>query len=421
MKATTKSIADDYYINGLTNAKIFEKHGLERRKSNIVQERVFEHMPPYLHPTLRCEYCGEKMESFYLGKNVKLADEDLLIRGSKELQNIDLVRVEDSQVKRSWRDRAGSAYLVETNYRVSSPVCTGCGHQLKSTCGCDSCDSAKNENSIRAAAIAYAELAALEKIDIDDLSCSQMLPIFQQLSDLIDKAVYTNSQATFEDLNFEPKVTLILLNVAEVSWESVLPAIRMISKTKYTIEWEKIIFKIRDSNELVDVISNLKLRALDSINSQTGSLDTLEVWESLAQEEALNVLEHYCRAHDIHCSPSDQTIAAIKRSLNRYGLAQTARYVCKAVRRAASYASENNYNRYRAFTLIYGNLNFWIDDPRARNYNAPPFNRTENLLSEPISVSVFSRFFLERNEISYFSDPISMRSLVKQASLGNIE
>jgi len=139
------------------------------------------------------------------------------------------------------------------------------------------------------------------------------------------------------------------------------------------------------------------------------------MWESLAQKEATSVLEHYCGVHDVHCTPGEQIIAAVKRSLNRYGLAQTARYICNAVRRAANYASENGHNRYRAFTFIYGNLNFWIDDPRARTYNAPPFNRTEYLLSEPKSVTTFSRFFLERNGISYFSHPISMRSLVDQA------
>jgi len=421
MKSTTKAIADDYYINRFTNAEIFEKHGLERRKPNIVQERVFEHLPQYLHSGLQCEHCGGAMESSYLGKNAELAEEELLASDTKELQNIELVRVEGGTNKRSWWNRAGSAYLVEAGYRVSVPTCVRCEHELKSQCHCDSCASLKGQNSVRAATIVYTELASLEKIITEELSCGHMLSLLKQLSELINDTSSADSLAVFERLNFESKGVLMLLNVAEVSVESVLPAIRMVSRTEYSTDWESIVFTVNNEDELAHTLSDLKLSALNLSSSQNGALDVLEMWESLAKEEALSVLEHYCGAHDVHCNPGEQTIAAVKRSLNRYGLAQTARYICNAVRRAASYAAENGHNRYRAFSFIYGNLNFWIDDPRARTYNAPPFNRTEYLLSEPKSVSAFSRFFLERNAISYFSDPISMRSLVYQASIESSE
>jgi len=417
MNSTTKAIADDYYINRMNNAEIFEKHGLERRKPNIAQERVFEHLSAYLHSDFECEYCGGAMESSYLGKNAELAKEELLASDTKELKNIELVRVEGGSTKPSWWNRPGAAYVVDAGYRVSVPTCVSCGHELKSQCSCDSCVSLRDQNSIRAATIVCAELASLEKIISEELSCSHMLSLFKQLSEFIDDASCTDSLAAFESLNFESKAMLMLLNVAEVSVESVLPAIRMVFKTEYSVDWESIVFKVRNADDLVHTLSDLKLSALNLANSQAGALDVLEMWESLAKEEALSVLEHYCGVHDVHCTPGEQTIAAVKRSLSRYGLAQTARYICNAVRRAATYAAENGHNRYRAFSFIYGNLNFWIDDPRARNYNAPPFNRTEYLLCEPKSVTAFSRFFLERNGISYFSDPISMCSLVDQANI----
>jgi len=189
MKSTTKAIADDYYINRFTNAEIFEKHGLERRKPNIAQERVFEHLPAYLHSGFQCEHCGGAMESSYLGKNAELAEEELLVSDTKELQNVELVRVEGSTATRSWWNRAGSAYLVEAGYRVSVPICVKCGHELKSKCNCDSCASLKDQNSVKAATIVYAELASLEKIIAEELSCGHMLSLFRQLSEFIDDAI----------------------------------------------------------------------------------------------------------------------------------------------------------------------------------------------------------------------------------------
>ncbi len=196
--------------------------------------------------------------------------------------------------------------------------------------------------------------------------------------------------------------------------DSVLPAIKMVSMNEYVVDYDKIQFIVQSTDELTESLTKLKLLALNQVHDELRVINVLEAWETFTLKEAVGVLEHYCYVHDIQCTPGDNTISAIKLSLKRYGLAQTARYIYHAVWNARKYSSENNFNRFRAFTFIYGSLNFWIEDPRARTYNAPPFTRKEDTLSEPEDVAIFSRFFLEQNDISYFTDPVSIMSLLKK-------
>lgn len=411
--STTKAIADDYYINRFSNAEIFVKHGLERRKLSFMQERVFEHLPSYKHRELNCEYCNGEMESSFLGKNAGLAQEDFSVPSdSKELDQLVLTEVNDNYERSSWR-RDGVAYEVEGDYRVTTPLCATCGHQLNKACTCESCVTLKAQRAIEAAEVTYNKLISIEKITIDELSCGQMLPLFINLSGLIASLAHSNFSAAFEELDFEQKVTLMLIGGAVPIKASVFPATRMLTRTEYSVAWDSISFEFQGGDQINQILTQLKLKALNQSNTQSGALNVLEIWESLAQEEALSVLEYYCHAHDINYSPGAQTIEAIKRSLNRYGLALTARYIYHSVWRARKYASENNFNRFRAFSFIYGNLNFWIEDPRARTYKADPFRRTEKLLAESDTVAVFSSFFLERNGISYFTDSISMVSILR--------
>jgi hypothetical protein len=413
----TKAIADDYYINRLSNAKIIDKHGLDRQKSHISQERVFERLPVYKHKELRCCHCSAAMESKYVSKSADLVTDKLSSRfGNRDLQSRTLVRVEAGQYKGSRWNRRGTAYAVDGGHRVSIPSCILCGHQLGDKCECDSCVELKNNRAPEAAEATLSELESLEPIDIDGLTCNGMLLLFKQLTEFIDDAdaVRSGPLSTFGYLTFEQKATLMLLRVAALSADSVLRAIKMVSVSEYYVDWDKIEFTIQSAGSSIQLLARLKLVALNQVRNDLGAIKLLEAWESLAQKEAIGVLEHYCGVHDIYCTPGEHTIAALKRSLNRYGLAQTARYIYYAVRNARNYSSENGFDRHRAFTFIYGNLNFWIEDSRARTYNAPPFSRRENVLAEPEDVSIFSRFFLEQNGISYFTDPISMTSILSE-------
>lgn len=410
----SKAIADDYYINHLSNAEIFEKYELNRQKPNFSQERVFEHLPVYTHQELRCSHCGSKMESKYVSKGADLiSDEQIREPDNNDIQSRALVRVDVEKDRKPLWNNVGTAYEVDGGHRVSIPNCKSCSHQLGEKCECSKCVELINSRASEAAKLIQNELTSFEPIVIDELSFNGMFLLLKQLSEFIDEAVNSDPLSAFECLNFEQKATLMLLSVAPLSVDSVLPAIKMVSRNKYYVEWDNIEFIIQKVDNLIQPLTKLKLAAKNQVRNDLGVINVLEKWESLAQKEAIGVLEHYCNVHDIYCTPGEHTIAAITRSLSRYGLAQTARYIYSAVWNARKYSSDNGLNRYRAFTFIYRNLNFWIEDPRARTYTAPPFSRSENVLSEPKDVSIFSRFFLERNSISYFTDPISMDSILR--------
>ncbi len=228
----------------------------------------------------------------------------------------------------------------------------------------------------------------------------------------MDDSIRYDYLTALKHLNFEEKADLMYMGFVTLVADSVLPAINMVSVNEYSVNYERIKFEVQNVDELTKSLTKLKLVALNQIRDELRVINVLEVWETFTLKEAISVLEHYCDVHDIHCTPGENTVSAIKRSLNRYGLAQTAKYIYQAVWRARKYATENNLNKFRAFNLIYGSLNFWIEDPRARTYNAPPFSRSENILSEPEEVSVFSRYFLEQNDINYFTDPVSIALLL---------
>ena len=117
---------------------------------------------------------------------------------------------------------------------------------------------------------------------------------------------------------------------------------------------------------------------------------------------------YYCQIPDIAYKPGDKTNQAIRRSLSKFGLAQTARFIYNSVWYSRKQANEAGYNNHRAFNQIYGNLNFWVDDSRARTYTAYPFVRKDGVLNEPKEVAIFNRTFLEPHGIDYFVDPISI-------------
>jgi len=128
-------------------------------------------------------------------------------------------------------------------------------------------------------------------------------------------------------------------------------------------------------------------------------------------DEAVKVLHHYCALHSIVCRPGTKTENSIKKSLRLYGLALTARYIHNAVWFSRKQSNEAGYNNHRAFSQVYGNLNFWIDDPRARTYTAHPFIRKDGFFSESDTVALFSKFFLEPHNLNYLNSPITSTEL----------
>ena len=414
--SSIKDIADDYYIKRLNNAEIFEKHKLNRTKSHISQERVYEHLSVYKHKALRCPYCNMEMESMYVGKNTGLVTDVMSVSGvlnNKDIQKKELVRVEEVHRRRGYRwSKPRINYIVDGGHRVSIPSCSLCDHQLGDKCKCDSCVELRNKRASKASSLVLNELASFEVVDLDELPFNALLKLLVQLSGFIDDSIRYDYLSALKFLNFEQKINLMFLGYATPIADSVLPAVKMVSMNEYSVDFDSIEFIVQSADELTESLTKLKFLALNQVRDDLRVINVLEAWETFTLKEAVGVLEHYCEVHNIHCTPGENTISAIKLSLKRYGLAQTSRYIYHSVWNARRYSSENGFNKFRAFTFIYGNLNFWIDDPRARTYKAPPFSRRENTLSEPDEVAIFSRFFLEQNEINYFTDPVSMASLL---------
>lgn len=259
----TKAIADDYYINRLSNAKIFEKHGLDRQKAHISQERVFERLPVYRHKELQCCHCSSEMVSKYVSKTtIPLIDELSNELCNKDLQISSLVRVETGQKIESRWSRHKVAYAVNGGHRVSLPICTLCGHQIGDKCECFSCIEIKNNRASEAAEVILSELESLEPIHLDRLTYRRLLSLFKQLPEFINNVISPDFLPPLGYLNFEQKATLMALNLAALTADSVLPAIKMVSINEYYVDWNKIQFTIKSADNSIHFLTKLKCIAL---------------------------------------------------------------------------------------------------------------------------------------------------------------
>ena len=171
---------------------------------------------------------------------------------------------------------------------------------------------------------------------------------------------------------------------------------------------DRVRFEPKSPTAVSDCVRDLKDRARGMYLKAATKTELVELWQSLALDESLNLLKHYCGVHGLYYRPGEKTTNAIKKSLRTYGLALTARYIYSSVWFSKKQANEAGYSDLRAFNQVYGNLSFWVDDPRARTYTAHPFTRKDGVFSEPPIVSVFSEFFLEPHGINYLSSAVAI-------------
>lgn len=398
-------IADDYYLNRLTNGQIFQKYHLQLTKSDVSQERIFELLGFYTHKDLKCEYCDSEMRSDFLGKNSNLSTDEIVCQmQGTGLVKSDIREVEQPSMYTNFSSNMGNAFLTDKGYKVSVPRCISCGHQPIAKCSCDYCEEVKKQSKLVAVDQVYEKLSKLKKVEVKTLSTQQIISILI----VINKIDHKTCSVQEEELSCDDKIALSALSLADPIKETFPQAVNMTSKYEYYVNWGAVGFRLNSINTCLQLKSELKQRAIEMMEESSGRVDILNTWEELTLEEALGVMEHYCLVYDMTFSPGKDTTAAVKRLLKRFGLAQTCRYILNSVRRAHNKAAEKGYAKYRAFNLIYGNLCFWLDDERARTYNAPPFGRDEKVLAEPESASFFMDFFLEDYEIRYFTDPVSI-------------
>lgn len=403
-----RAVATDYYVERLTNELIFEKYSLIRKRANITQERIYEHLPSYEFTDVDCERCGGILSSTFVGKNASLSQKKFkeLIAGTNQLK-----KIEHSEIPSSNRlkDNSGrGALLVEDSYRVSYPICKQCGHTLKALCNCNGCIKQKEGNAQKASIHVYESYNKQEKINLESLQCLDLMILidcFSESESLLQSRFRQNEIQN--NLSVDQHLSFFLLGATTLEKDSVIDSIIMETVNSYRVDIKLLRFTLISHDSIQRVLLKLKALTKTCLLDEIKQSSVIELWHQFALREAQDVLMHYCKVHEIAYRPGDKTNQAIRRSLSKFGLAQTARYIYNSVWYSRKQANESGYNNYRAFNQIYGNLNFWIDDPRARTYTAYPFVRKDGVLNESQEVAIFNRSFLEPHGVDYFIDPIS--------------
>jgi len=388
-----------YYIDKRTNSSILKEFNLP------VQTTIYKCFPPYVHSKFLCEYCNKPLNSTFASKTSKLTQTELIFNLSEQAPTEIEKIVWNHKSYEHYLPRGGITFETKEGYRVSIPSCPDCEHTPTTKCQCKHC-SEKQSLNLRI----ISEQLQLERdstdaipIDYDRLSCRQLFIGIYILTYCISEY---NNKVDLSLVGNTAKNDALESNLFIPDPESIDNAISMNSIYEYMIDEERITYIINSNISADETIKELKHHAAKCVLNEDMSIELAALWADLALDEALTVLKHYCDVFRLSYRPGEQTISSIRKSLSKYGLAQTARYIYNSVKYAHTTCLEKNYDSRRSFNLIYGNLNFWIDDERARTWNAPAFNRGAEVLCEPQSSIAFSHSFLDIHGIDYFKDPI---------------
>ena len=408
MQDSIKKVLQAYYIHGLSNREIFEKFGLTSSKKSFSHERIYELFLPYVHEELKCEFCDSNLLSDYASKNTTtVAKIAIFFHSPTELKE---VAVSHDTLE---QQRPEPNYRTQDGFKIGFPYCKACTHKPVDGCRCPSCIKVRSESKIKAIKLVI-EGSQFSRVPcFDQLNCRDSLNLLIALESL-NIARSDNLARLDAELTGLPDSILDTLKyhaLIRVSQRSLRNAVSMINSSEYVVNPERLEYQINFSGSARSIIRDIQRESLFKIKDPRHSWELLDIWEGLAIEESLAVLKHYCSKQELQCESSEKLISSIQRSLNRYGLAQTCRYICNSVRRSAVFIREQGIHQLEERNSIYRNLNFWVDDDRARTYQAPPFIRMEGVLSEPMPVMIFSHTFLEPYSIDYFTHPICLDSL----------
>lgn len=398
-------ILKDYYNEKLTVSSIVEKHSLGVTKS------IFKTFPQYVHEGLECEYCASNLVSDFSKREERVTELTPLLN----INEIKPKLLEESFFPYQNRriSYSQSHILSGEGYTITVPYCPSCKHVPLKTCSCDHCYSTRKENQ-KVIAEECRESYPQQPNDVASLEEVNITLLFQILLFLSEANSQEEKRIQINGFTDREQKSLIEAGLIYVDQSSVVGTVKMRSTFEYEIDESSLYYIINSSaiptdNPVIEVKKVLQKKLLDEENY----IDILELWFELTMDEALNVLNHYCDVYRMVCRPGEKTLSIIKKSLRKYGLAQTSRYIYNAVKRSQNYGLEQGLDRNRTFNLIYKNLCFWVDDDRAREWAAPPFNRDGGALSEPTKAIVFSHSFLDLYGIDYFKDPVSLISMRK--------
>lgn len=395
-----------YYIDKRTNASILEQFDLP------VQQALYKCFPPYVHSELKCEFCGEALISRFLNKTEKQSQ----LRLEQNLRDLKPIRVENPAPRYNYSysrclPSRGNAFKTDEGYLVSKPNCPKCNHSPSKNCECIGCLDLKAKYQLMISEQLKAEnlVADIPKRNFSDLSGHELLAGLLALT----YGKFEEKRVHLSAVEPDDKKVLLASGLFIHDSASFDKCVTMKSTVEYSIDNNAVTYVVNSTNTCLpsDAISKLKLQAMKKTLDPDERLDVLTLWGELALDEAMQLLKHYCGVYNLQYQPGEKTISSIKRSLRKYGLAQTARYIYNAVKRSQNYALEKGYDRRRAFNLVRGNLDFWIDDIRTKDWSTPPFNRGSDILCETKKTIVFSHSFLEAHDVDYFTAPINLKEL----------
>lgn len=399
------SVYHAYYIEKRNIDPIVKKFGLK------VTTAIFKGFPPYTHPELFCEICNSPLISDFLNKSASLAhvnyDFDLF---KHELSKVDIPSKLDTH-NQYYLSRTGSAIKTEENYRVSIPYCPKCNHSPTKSCKCTHCLESTNStlqvilDSIRA----LYEVRHTPQLNYNNLSPRQLYIAIYTLVYGISELNGNIRLCAIGETTIEKEI--LDTNIFSLDVKSVERAVTMKSLYEYSLDEGSYDYVVSNGISTANTLKDLNFYAKQCVIYPEMLEDLVNLWLAIALDEALDVLRYYCAVYGLEFRPGEKTISSIQRSLKKYGLAQSATYIKFSVTKAHNFGKENNFNGRHSFNLIYNNLNFWLDDERARTYNALPSTRTIEVLAEPRSAIVFSNSFFGNNDIDYFSDCIGKNSI----------
>ncbi|WP_299977105.1 hypothetical protein [uncultured Pseudoteredinibacter sp.] len=397
------SILNSFYVDQDSIASIVEKY------SYLKGSNLHKSFPLYKHDGLICEHCGDGLSSRFARKTAVETGCDSLCFDLNSSVLEELGPKDNGVINQyGWRrsNAISQDVVLKTSegYLVEEPYCVSCQHRPQKTCSCDGCRKIKAKNhSLVLEGLLRPKACA--QVEVEALNCREVFWALMAIT-------YANKEGGLS-VDDSGRRFLVDSGVYKVVASSYSQAIVFTSINEYRVR-ENIFEYQYDPSVLGgkdEAASRLKARAFRMVQLEESRFEVLGLWMDLALYEALRVMEYYCNEYSIPYGAGEKTISSVRKSLRVYGLAQTARYICNAVRFANRCRIEKHLNGRQAFNRIYSSLNFWIDDDRARGYNAPPFVRRDGVLSEPKSVIVFSSSFLELNDIDYFKTPITMREL----------
>ena len=341
-----KLVIDDYYLGRLKVLDIVGKHSLS------VTQSIFKKFPEYVHASIKCEYCVNPLISDYAHRDESVGELSI----SPEIKAVTPKKITKVNFNSPYRriSYENKCIKSEEGYLITIPYCKTCKHIPVKTCTCNSCYELRSENHKKIAA------SLREAFKNEDDSTLRLGEVDMQL--LFDLQMIMSSEDYTENVGFrlsgkskKRKKGMTGIGLIEVDKSSVIDAVLMENAVEYSVNLDNLAYQVnQELFETDSPVLELKKVFQKKMFSASNHPDVLELWSEVAMDEALGVLEHYCGRFGMICTPGEKTLSIIQKSLGKYGLAQTARYVYNATKYAHTKGAEEGLDRTRTFNKIYG-------------------------------------------------------------------